>query len=361
MGRAMSESQLKVAPVAPAQNLRLQVADVSATERQNTGQITGIAVVGTRILMAGQDARILGFFPLTQGPLRFVGPELRAAAPFVDMQAAQGDDQSKIIVVAACTDPQIRIWDVTTQQGDGKAQSRMLSGHSAPVRSVDLRQTFCLSAAEDSTARLWDMEANSEVVAVGHQRAVVQALFLPDSTQVATVCDDASTRIWDLRTSARPTCVIQELDRNEGLAIAVGDHGLLALADCCGRVCVYDIPRRGADRVSAWQLPGRVPAVQFALNCGYLACACIDGGLHVVRLADLSAQFFEIQGEQKRQMSMLRGAPWKNGRHLLTFAYKGCGWGFGLLDEGLGVLPSVGNLAAKRASIDESDRLGGEG
>jgi len=212
------------------QPLRFLCSEPSAAERRHTGPVTGLAIIGTRLISAGQDQRILNFEPLPKGPLQFKGPELRATAPFTDLQVVVGDELTKVVIVAACRDNDIRLWEVQNVTGGRTAAESSLVGHSGPVCSVDAKQTFVLSASMDCTARVWDLQARSEVIAAGHPREVSRALFFPRSTLCATQCKDSATRVWDLRQSVhKPSYVIQELGHAHGPgSIAINENGFLA-------------------------------------------------------------------------------------------------------------------------------------
>merc|ERR1712008_500662 len=80
---------------------------------------------------------------------------------------------------------------------------KLLQGHSAGVQSLDSQGLFVVSASDDGTARLWDLQACSEVISIGHPAGVRRTLFFPESTLLASACIDGATRIWDLRANPR--------------------------------------------------------------------------------------------------------------------------------------------------------------
>jgi len=255
-------------------------------------------------------------------------------------------------VVAACRDCDIRLWQMPARpephvpRGAKAAPEGLRSpcpiaeelellGHSGPVRSVDLQQTFVLSASDDTTARVWDLQACAEVVALGHPQGVLRALFFPGSTLLVTACKDRATRVWDLRASAeRPTCVVQDAAGGaEGISFAARAGGLLACANKAGQVRFFDVPRCGALCATHLQLPSPARTMQFVLDTGFLACGCADGDLYTVQLEDFVAQALEVQPAPKRAVSLLRSFPRANAQALLAFAFESHGWGFGLLSE----------------------------
>jgi len=285
-----------------ARHVGLLNVEVCATERQNAGPIAGLAVVGSRLFSAGQDQRILSFEPLPKGPLHYVGPELRATTPFVDLRATWWNDLETIVVVAACRDQDVRVWEILHGAEVGETIEHKLCGHVAPVRSVDLHGSFALSASDDETARVWDLHSSGEIVALGHPGPVARALFFPGSSQLATQCLDGATRIWDLRESTnRPICVIVEAADAAGPgSLDLCQSGRLALGSRRGQVRLYDVPRLGARCESSLRLPDAVSSMQFVLDGRYLACACGDGDLHIVRLEGLVARRFQVQAAEGR-------------------------------------------------------------
>jgi WD40 repeat protein len=101
-------------------------------------------------------------------------------------------------VVTASDDGTARLWDVET--GD----STVLEGHQDKVNSAsfspDSQQVVTVSS--DGTARLWDLESGDLTVLKGHKSGVNSASFSPDSRQVVTASDDGTARVWDVQTGA---------------------------------------------------------------------------------------------------------------------------------------------------------------
>jgi WD40 repeat protein len=295
-----------------AQPLRLQHADVSATERQHSGPITGLAIVGHRLFNAGEDERILCFEGLPKGPCEFVGPELRASSPVEVLRAVPGEDD-RHVVAAACRDNYVHHWAFTSadQSGIGRSEENLLKGHSALVCSVDIMLPVLLSASEDTTVCVWDIETQKTVVALSHPRGVEQALFFPGTSSVVTACKDHVLRVWDRRVSTtrpRPSCVIQkpnDRDPSDFGSLAVTTDQRLACSDGRGQVRLFDVPRCGARCAAQFQLPAKAPVLQFVVDGRYLAGACRDGDIYTVRLEDFSVQQFEVQADPKTPISLL--------------------------------------------------------
>lgn len=319
--------------VAEDEAWQFRLADVGATGRQHDGPVTGLAVLGQRLISAGTDGRILGFARWPDGPLHNVGPELRPAAAVVDIRAIQGGEAGKLLLAAACNDCEVRIWDVTrARPGEdrtgGSFEEHRLGGHTAPVWGLDARHPFLLSASEDATARVWDMQIMRELVAMAHPHAVTRSLFFPGSVLLVTGCADSAVRVWDLRASVvRPAFILKA---SAGGALAVNERGQLACeADEC--VQVYDVPRCGARCVSELPLCSSARSLQFTSDGRHVACGCEDGDLYVAGVEGHTLQAFEVQQAPKRPLAYLQ-KHCQQSRCALLFAFEDRGWGYGFLE-----------------------------
>lgn len=352
--------------------LRLARAEMTSTERRHTGPIAGFALLGNRLITAGTDGRILSFNRMTRGPLKFVHPELRAHGPIIDFRAARAGD--KIVMAAACGDPfvnpadeqpertlesrHLRLWatdrDVEPTSVGQQVKFVTLDTHAAAVQSVDMQQGrdsggFLVSASDDGTARIWDLQVPTEIVTIAHKQPVNKALFFPSSTLVVTTCADRMTRVWDLRASvSRPTCVMQDGPGPRGAAelghIATAAGGNLATIDDEGEVQLFDIPRLGArcHTRTRLQIKGgfRPASLQYALKGRYLVCGCTDGDLYTLRAEDLTSQVFDVHNTpnaleqiEKAPVAVLRSFAMGSSQSVLLYSFASRGFGFGILRE----------------------------
>ena len=79
-----------------------------------------------------------------------------------------------------------------------------------PIEGVAVRSAAfspdgrrAVTANQDGTARIWDVESGKEIgPPLTHDGPVQAATFSPDGTFVVTAGPDAVARVWDLSTSA---------------------------------------------------------------------------------------------------------------------------------------------------------------
>lgn len=101
-------------------------------------------------------------------------------------------DGSKILT--ASNDKTAKLWDL---QGNLLAD---LKGHTSSVTSAlfspDGRKI--LTASWDDTAKLWDLQGNLLADLKGHIDTVVSAVFSPDGSKIITASNDNTAKLWDL-------------------------------------------------------------------------------------------------------------------------------------------------------------------
>jgi len=192
----------------------------------------------------------------------------------------------KYLAAAYWPDSQVYLWDL---KAGGEAT--MLSGHTALIRALAFspdNQTLA-SASDDSTVRLWDVRRKTPIRRLqGHLRNVAALAWSPDGKDLASGSQDGSVRYWDpaLTPDAIPyqklsspiklfalafspdsgrmitvrradgavvlwdAASLREIEKLEfvgtnQLSVALSQDGrLLAVADCVGRVRVWDFPAR---------------------------------------------------------------------------------------------------------------------
>lgn len=102
-------------------------------------------------------------------------------------------------------DPTVRVWTRTESGWDGRVLARHDSGVFGAAVSPD--GTRVATAAEDSTARIWDLTTGEQLFVLEHPGDPETIDWSPDGTVIATGCDDDICRLWSPETGT----VVQEL------------------------------------------------------------------------------------------------------------------------------------------------------
>ena len=86
--------------------------------------------------------------------------------------------------------------------------ARTFAGHRGNVEALAFAPDgqMLATAANDGTARLWDVASGEQLMALsGHSDAVLAVSFFPDGKRVATAASDATARVWDVETGSTLT------------------------------------------------------------------------------------------------------------------------------------------------------------
>jgi len=140
----------------------------------------------------------------------------------------------------------LRIWEIS--EIDGKLQlsaepKHKLTAHDGSVYGVDFHpkdSRRLVSAGQDQTLRLWDVETGRQVTPpiVGHFSSVRDAEFSPDGGSIVSGSVDNTIRVWDAATG-RQRRLYRMAHRDAVFSVAfnaVGDRIVSASADRSVRV-----------------------------------------------------------------------------------------------------------------------------
>lgn len=93
---------------------------------------------------------------------------------------------------------------VNVFEADTGKRIKQYTGHLGFIfrlESHPLRSEIVVTCSADDTAKIWDLNAERELVSLsGHSRNVMTAAFSPDGTRIATGSRDETIRLWDVAT-----------------------------------------------------------------------------------------------------------------------------------------------------------------
>ena len=102
--------------------------------------------------------------------------------------------------LSAAEDRTLKVWDVETGE-----DLHTLRGHTDSVLAVavDPDGRFAVSGSQDKTVRVWDLETAEQVLCIeAHDQAVSAVAITPDGLQIVSGSYDATVKVWDLKTGA---------------------------------------------------------------------------------------------------------------------------------------------------------------
>jgi WD40 repeat protein/serine/threonine protein kinase len=155
---------------------------------------------GTRVLTSSND-RTARIWTLKETAQADGSSKIEAAVTQVfkghewAVLAAEFSDDGKLVITAS-EDNTARIWNVESGE-----ELSSLDGHTARVTSVAFapgeNPTRAVTASQDGTVKLWDTKENKEILTLdGHTREVTSVAFSPDGKYVLTASEDGKAILW---------------------------------------------------------------------------------------------------------------------------------------------------------------------
>ena len=192
-----------------------------------------------------------------------------------DVSYAQFSPQAKHIV-SASHDGTVRLWDVAT------GRSRVIPAPASPrgkfAAAIDARGGRIAICGDTPVVVVQAPDGSRRLRLRGHRGRVNTLVFSPDSSQLATASDDATARVWDVRTGA----LRRTLRGHDGIVRDVSysnDGRLMSTAGSDGTVRVW--PTRGGDAVILVGHEGGVNTAEFDDSGDLIVSAGDDGTVRV--------------------------------------------------------------------------------
>ncbi len=139
--------------------------------------------------------------------------ENRVGPDHLSFAAAALADLERAVLLTAADDGSARLWDVQTDQ-----EVRRFAGHAGQVTQAIFSSDgpWIATSGDDHTARLWDVQTGQEVRRFVAHTAVVEAVAIsPDGQYVATASEDHTVELWhtDYHEAVRYLCAHMARDR----------------------------------------------------------------------------------------------------------------------------------------------------
>ncbi|MDT9210837.1 MAG: WD40 repeat domain-containing protein, partial [Limnospira sp. PMC 1254.20] len=138
------------------------------------------------------------FCPLTANLTPPGGPLIRTLtghSSWVNAVAIAPDGKR---AVSASDDNTLKLWDLETG-----TELATLTGHSDDVNAVVIAPDGkrAVSASDDKTLKLWDLETGTELATLrGHSDWVRAVAIAPDGKRAVSASEDETLKLWDLET-----------------------------------------------------------------------------------------------------------------------------------------------------------------
>jgi WD40 repeat protein len=178
--------------------------------------------------------------------------------------------------VSASDDRTLRLWDLESGQ-----TIRKLKGHTSTVRAVAVTPDGCraVSASDDQTLRLWDLESGQTIRTLeGHTSSVYAVAVTPDGCRAVSASYDRTLRLWDLESG-------QTIRTPEGHTKSV--NAVAVTPDGCRAVSASD-----DQTLRLWDLESGKEMAIFIADGSMTSCTFVRNGRTIVAGDELGQVHF---------------------------------------------------------------------
>jgi len=124
---------------------------------------------------------------------------------------------------------------------------RTLTGHSRAVYGVSISADGrrAVSASEDQTLKVWDLETGADIrTLVGHTAQVLGVTMSRDGRRAVSAASDGILKVWNLDTEDEPRALADHIARHSAVAVT-GDWRRLVSEASDGTLKVWDLETGG--------------------------------------------------------------------------------------------------------------------
>ena len=271
---ASNDSTVRVWDIATA-------AEVLTLPHETWVQTVAFSPDGTLIATGGDFAEAVRIWDATTGALE---TELVIPDRFVFVYSLAFSPDGMLIASGTTQDSAsdgahgnaVLLWGL-----DGAWQEKaILKGHTDWVRSVAFSPdgTHLASAANDGTARVWEVASGDEVLTLAHPNYVSSVAFSPDGALIVTGCEDGIVRLWDAATGESVAELAGHSDSVNGVAFSP-DGTLIASASNDETVRLWAFDGTWQEKATLRGHTDWVRSVAFSPDGALLGSASDDGSV----------------------------------------------------------------------------------
>lgn len=268
-------------------SLRLSARIVAVDSTQLPGQLAGrlggrlSPAVAALLEQIGRWDDVPWLGPVLPTLMAAGGPLLRTFHGHSDWVEAVAVTPDGRRAVSASDDQTVRLWDL--ERGE---ELVTLRGHIDDVNDVALTPDgrFAISASADGTARVWDLDRGAFVQTLyGHGGAVNAVAATPDGRCALSGGADGSLRLWRLTDGTLLRTLDGHRDWIRGIAVASDGSRAVSAADD-GVIKVWDL-KAGSSVATLCAHEGALNDVTLVADGRLALAACADGRIQVWDLA----------------------------------------------------------------------------